>query len=1008
MTAVQYDTDILLNIFRRRENIAYKRLTTDEDTNVSYFASDIFGADNVVSVVDKSSSLVANGSEFTDDFTIVESRNFFTAESDRLLITDQFISIQGLSESLPLFYQHILDTTNLPRVSTSDMDLAENIVLTNVEILDQNMNVLENLNLDIDYDEGIIYNDFSAVRNALNLIRYVQYSVKDASNIIKYYTEIFYNQDIYTEALFSDLDEELNIINDGRKVFLANRIGQDFDVVLPTSTNYAYKIKNNSKIKIEPFDDLDVDIPWFARILNGSFFATVSGTTYRYHIAEFDTQNWNPVGPYKKTEEEKSTYLSKKLIKLNRKNIYQSSSDSLYVDVLINNEVGEAVAAFTTDSSKDATIASNGSTFSKYSYSNQTGIRSIDSVNGILDIVGVNLKSNYEIISSYSFEEEEYEFTLIDFNPTHNLDIYEQKVVLFVDSEELTEDESRTLSYLIVDKKGQVIESNYSSFSDDTKLLDDGRILVYESSFASSLVDFSPSVGFADAVPVDWTSRTSGYTGYLLGVTYGNGLFMIVGFNGKILTSPDGKTWTSQTSGVTTPLRAVTYGNGIFVVVGDDGVILTSSDGETWTSQTSEAVNEIYGVTYGNDLFVAVGDGGVILTSPDGETWTSQTSGLGVSLNGITYGSDLFVVVGSGGKILTSSDGETWTSQTSGLVSTLYGATYGDGLFVVITWSNVVLVSSNGIDWTSYPTGVSSWIYAAAYGNGLFTITTDDGTILTSLDGTTWTRQISGTAEDLLGITYSNGLFVTAGESGTILTSPIYTTFLSDLSTEGDGTFLTLGEMTVGIDSSIDDATIIDTRIPGGGIKEDLLSAAKEANSEVNWYWDIGQWDGIPYPGTASYLVEIPVETFSGAGGISTQKRATEVIDKHTALGVYPLIKAYGVDPVITSIIPYANSIQIAWSSYGADISYYIYYSVDGKSWTVANGSVLPDAAGGNTYTITGLDTGVVYRISVVGGKDIDGTWTQLSGQPIGPVDIGVKEIDNPNIFIAKTFDASS
>jgi len=64
MTAVQYDTDILLNIFRRRENIAYKRLTTDEDTNVSYFASDIFGADNVVSVVDKSSSLVANGSEY--------------------------------------------------------------------------------------------------------------------------------------------------------------------------------------------------------------------------------------------------------------------------------------------------------------------------------------------------------------------------------------------------------------------------------------------------------------------------------------------------------------------------------------------------------------------------------------------------------------------------------------------------------------------------------------------------------------------------------------------------------------------------------------------------------------------------------------------------------------------------------------------------------------------------------------------------------------------------------
>ncbi|MGC8967977.1 MAG: hypothetical protein ACP5JV_06590 [Thermus sp.] len=73
-----------------------------------------------------------------------------------------------------------------------------------------------------------------------------------------------------------------------------------------------------------------------------------------------------------------------------------------------------------------------------------------------------------------------------------------------------------------------------------------------------------------------WIRRDSGSDKNLYGVAYGNGTFVAVGWDGTILTSPDGVNWTARTSGTSNNLNAVTYGNGTFVVVGLGGTILTS------------------------------------------------------------------------------------------------------------------------------------------------------------------------------------------------------------------------------------------------------------------------------------------------------------------------------------------------------------------------------------------------------------------------------------------------
>ena len=132
-----------------------------------------------------------------------------------------------------------------------------------------------------------------------------------------------------------------------------------------------------------------------------------------------------------------------------------------------------------------------------------------------------------------------------------------------------------------------------------------------------------------------WTTRTSGFgTNTILGVTYGDGLYVAVGSSGTLTTSPDGTTWTTRTSGFgTTNIRGVTYGDGLYVAVGSSGTLTTSPDGTTWTTRTSGfGTNTILGVTYGDGLYVAVGEAGKLTTSTDGITRPEEAVTTALSL----------------------------------------------------------------------------------------------------------------------------------------------------------------------------------------------------------------------------------------------------------------------------------------------------------------------------------------------------------------------------------------
>ena len=200
----------------------------------------------------------------------------------------------------------------------------------------------------------------------------------------------------------------------------------------------------------------------------------------------------------------------------------------------------------------------------------------------------------------------------------------------------------------------------------------------------------------------------------LYSVTYGNGHFVAVGSNGRILTSPnaDNGTWTTQTSGTTQDLYDVGTDNSTFVAVGNGGELIRSVDnGTTWTKPDTWGKREdgtnitLLGVAGQIDNISGNNDFQIITNSSSGKTGISSDNGStwGVgqqfAARDIVYGDDLyvgsewFVAVGANGGIRKTKDnGVEWT-LTNSVANDLYGITFGYGSTIITTTG---LATDNG------------------------------------------------------------------------------------------------------------------------------------------------------------------------------------------------------------------------------------------------------------------------------------------------------------------------
>ena len=637
-----YDIDLVLNVYRRHESILYRSQNTLESANISFFASQALLSTSALNIDDKSASLIANRIEKLDKPVAIEGFSEYFVPTDKVVVTDVYAAENNSNQSAPLFYQHVLSTDNLIRVSSlDDYTVAPDYKLTSVEVVDINFDPIRLDNIKIDYDLGLVYNNLASSfdqETGVAVVYYLRYSVQDPDGDITSYVELVNNQPIFLEADFADLDEELNVIDDGRKVYLIEEQENSLKVKLPHVGNYSFQLLDTARIRILEPPQSDKDDVWNVSVSNGRFFSNIAGTQYRYSIAEFVDQAWDPEQPYKKIIEEDAEFISANLVKVRNPGVFYNPTLSGYLDLLVYDADDNAVAAFTTDPTKTAIISDNTKAYETWSVTSKTGIRSVDGKTGIIDLDGIELRSDYKFKSNYFYEEKNYQFSHVDFNPVNNPEILTRFVSLFVDPDTASTAKPQTLYFTVTDRAGKVVGSNLPNFDNEAEL---------------------------------------------------------------ILT--------------------------------DDAV---------WREAYFETIPSY------------------ITPSP-----------------------------------------------------------------------------------------------------------------------------------------------------GAILFLPQYTVI-------GSGLFLPLGDIHVTEDTHPDQSTKIDVRVRGGGIRDDEVEAAKALQQEVGWYWDLGFWDGTPYPGNASYFVEVPSEVLEVAGGTLKAEQIRSVIDRHTAAGVYAIAKAYGIDPVISGVIPGDTAITIKWSTY--------------------------------------------------------------------------------------------
>ena len=321
-----------------------------------------------------------------------------------------------------------------------------------------------------------------------------------------------------------------------------------------------------------------------------------------------------------------------------------------------------------------------------------------------------------------------------------------------------------------------------------------------------------PSTPVALAVPrlagAKWTSGAALGAQNLNGVAYGPTTKKIVAVGNSVPGTPPTPTifagdfnytsanppgvtaWTPPTSipiGFQSDLSAITFSGSVFVALGTDGSILTSPDGNTWTAATSVPSGGMNSIALGSvsnaTIYVAVGDGGKIFTSAGNlVTWTTVST-TGSDLYNVSFLNGTFVATGANGTLLTSSDASIWTLvQNLPTSSALRGATYGAGSaagasaqYVVVGDSGTIVTSTNLTDWSLItPPPLPQDLRAIRFGTrfvavGQEVVVGQGGAVAYSDDAINWSLSSfppGSPAPDLAAIIYAPAMYLAVGASG--------------------------------------------------------------------------------------------------------------------------------------------------------------------------------------------------------------------------------------------------
>jgi hypothetical protein len=315
--------------------------------------------------------------------------------------------------------------------------------------------------------------------------------------------------------------------------------------------------------------------------------------------------------------------------------------------------------------------------------------------------------------------------------------------------------------------------------------------------------------------PVTWTPAQGVFARNIIGVVYGNGRFVAVGYDDKpedkiIAYSTDGIAWTKapvQPGVFAKNTIGVVYGNGTFVVAGynddknegyvsdklNESIIMYSTDGITWTRASTPELFRNSHIFFGNGKFITIGNYRYQQTgtqqwtvsyyqveSSDGINWSDRNvlafSVFEEAWPSIRYvffdGSKLSALDRNGQYIYSTNDGKSWKVGEQAIRPPIATVAYGNDKMIGIGGNgNFLCWSTDGIIWTDADQDESNaGLNAVAYGFGMFVAVGSRGNIIYSRDGYTWKKVAASTfgSAAIHHVAYGGGKFIAIGDNGRI------------------------------------------------------------------------------------------------------------------------------------------------------------------------------------------------------------------------------------------------
>ena len=175
--------------------------------------------------------------------------------------------------------------------------------------------------------------------------------------------------------------------------------------------------------------------------------------------------------------------------------------------------------------------------------------------------------------------------------------------------------------------------------------------------------------------------------------------------------------------------------------------------------------------------------------------------------------------------------------------------------------------------------------------------------------------------------------------------------------------FQILGSFNLSPNSGIAQVLNLDARRRGGGVNPELAASLSQTYPEIRWCFDQARFDGHPYPAAAAILLEFPWTMLSDYGGDLSRKQIAEQIDKHLALGVYPVIRYHGnLDPSEVTVEATDTTAHLTWVDYGGP--YTVYWDILPK--TLRQSQIVAQS----TLSLTNLTPDTTYYYLVTNIRD--------------------------------------